>query len=144
MRKLNLILTFALLLTPLLAFAPPNLSEKQPNKPLSTPEATITPVDQIERTWRAMCQIESSNRPRVINKKEKAYGIVQIRQTKLNDYYRLTGTRYTLKEMLDTIKAREVWQYYADKHNVPEKIARKWNGSGPKTTTYWNRVKKHL
>jgi len=144
MRKLNLILTFALLLTSPLAFAPPNLTRIEANKPLSTPETIISPKNEIETLWMAMCQIESSNRPRVINKKEQAYGIIQVRQIKLDDYFNNTGTRYTLKDMLDTTKAREVWQYYADKHKNPETIARRWNGSGEMTSVYWSKVKKHL
>jgi hypothetical protein len=48
--------------------------------------------------------------------------------------------------MFDYEKAEEVFLYYA--HQIGpynfEKIARNWNGSGARTTEYWNQVKKFL
>ena len=82
----------------------------------------------------------------IVNPFEQAYGYFQIRQVRLNDYYDRTGIKYSLSDMLDYEKAERVFMYYAARigYQNPSKIARDWNGSGPKTWVYWNKVRKFL
>ena len=139
-----LLLTIAILLTTMSVFAPPNLNDIGINEAFLDLKREYDAAYLIELTWKAVCVIESRNNPKAINKSEQAYGIVQVRQIRLDDYFQRTGIRYTLTEMLDTVKAKEVFMYYANILMDPETISRRWNGSGEMTTTYWNLVKKHL
>lgn len=59
-----------------------------------------------------IAQIESSNRPWVINKKEQAYGSFQIRKAVLHDYNRAHKTKYTLQDMLKLHLATEVANWH--------------------------------
>jgi hypothetical protein len=104
------------------------------------------PINPYERLYLAVCLVESSNNPLAYNSKENAVGISQIRQVRLNDYNRQTGKRYTLREMYDPYKSKEVFMYYAGKYPYTdyETIARAWNGSGKATIKYWARVKSKL
>lgn len=81
-----------------------------------------------------------------VNKIEQAYGYFQIRQVRLDDYYERTGIKYTLGDMLNYQKAERVFLHYAIEigYRDPGKIARDWNGSGPKTWEYWKKVKNYL
>ena len=88
--------------------------------------------------------VESLNREDAINHAERAYGIAQIRQVKLNEYYRATGIRYTLKQCLNEDVSREIFYWHCDKWGSPELAAKRWNGSGPMTIAYWNKVKRYL
>lgn len=98
---------------------------------------------EITRLWKAACIVESGGNPLKINQDEQAYGIVQIRQIRLDDYYRRTGKKYTLPEMLDTLKSREVYMYYAKGSKI-DYIAKRWNGSGPMTEIYWKKIRRQL
>ena len=83
------------------------------------------------------------------NHREEACGPFQIRPIRLEHYNSLTGKNYTLKEMYDYKKAKEVFMYFAthDRRGrlTPNKsfetIAKEWNGSGPMTIEYWKNVK---
>jgi len=99
-------------------------------------------IDPYEAIWTAICEVES-NTTSVINTKEQAYGIAQIRQIRLDDYYNRTGIRYSLVDMLDSIKSREVFYYYANKNKDTEQIVRRWNGdpNSKQTLKYFNKVK---
>lgn len=91
--------------------------------------------------------VESTNNPYAINEFEGAYGIAQIRQIRLDDYYMRTGKKYTLGDCLDPTVAEEIYMYYANNAVVKDdfcKIARDWNGSGPKTWEYWDKIKAEL
>jgi hypothetical protein len=81
-----------------------------------------------------------------INHTEQAYGFFQVRPIRLEDYRKRTGIHYTTRDMLDYKKAERVFMYYAAQIGPYdfETIARQWNGSGPMTIAYWNRVKKYL
>jgi hypothetical protein len=76
------------------------------------------------------------------NSKEKAVGIAQIRPIRLKHYNALTGKHYALKEMYDTLKAKEVFIYFCN--GSYEEIAKNWNGSGKMTEIYWSKVEKIL
>jgi hypothetical protein len=104
------------------------------------------PIQPYEKVWEAVCMIESSNRQYAFNKDENAIGIVQVRPVRLRDFNDRTGKQYTMDDMYDVKKSKEVFMYYATQfeYSDPEKIARKWNGSGKKTITYWNKVKVYM
>jgi len=104
------------------------------------------PINPYERLYKAICIVESGNNPLAYNKKEKATGIVQIRPIRINDFNRQTGKRYTLKEMYDANKSKEVFMFFAGKYEYTdyETIARAWNGSGKATIKYWQRVKSKI
>lgn len=108
------------------------------------------PIKPYEAIWNATCKVESNFDPYAIgdkNLKEYSYGIVQIRNTRLIDYYKHTGIKYTTKDMFDPIKSKEVFMYYA--RGDHENIARTWNG-GPRgmekksTLKYWYKIQKEL
>ena len=148
--KITLITLFTLV-TISVVFAPPNLNDPGPNEELlaAIEYKRATETEELkkatmERLWRATCYVETRNNPKSINRQEMAFGIVQVRKIRLYDYFNETGKRYKLRDMLDTSKAKEVYMYYAEKNLDPETISRKWNGSGPMTTKYWNKVKKHI
>lgn len=94
---------------------------------------------------RAIYKFESGCDSTVINEKEQAYGGLQIRQCRLDHYNQLTGMNYTLQDMFNFTKAREVFLYFAthDNNGVEvegksfEQVAKNWNGSGPMTELYW-------
>lgn len=109
-------------------------------------------IQPYELIWNATCMLESNKNPLAYNKKEKAVGLSQIRQVRLNDYNRQTGKNYKLSDMFDPAKNKEVFMFYAAKHNYTEIeiISRCWNGgeeNGMKlkqTYKYYLKVKKFL
>ena len=144
MKRLLLLLCFGLLCS-LAGIAPVS----------NTLTIEIAPVYRpYEKIWRAVCQVESGNDPYAIGDKKlkkKSYGIAQIRETRLDDYYEKTGIRYTKNEMFDTTKSKSVFLYYAMRYspNDTESISRSWNGGerGMKkhsTRAYYKKVKKYL
>jgi hypothetical protein len=103
-------------------------------------------IDPFRKLRYAIGMVETKLDTLAINRQERAYGYYQVRQVRLNDYYKRTGIRYSLKDMLDYDKAEKVFMYYATQIGPydPSRIARNWNGSGPKTWVYWKKVKKVL
>jgi len=102
------------------------------------------PVNPYLKLYNASCFVESSHREKVINYEEKAYGIVQLRQMKLDDYNRETGNHYTLQDCLNPDISKMIWMHFASKYDYRdyEKVAKAWNRS--KTDIYWNRIKNNL
>ena len=98
----------------------------------------------------AIGHFETHNCDTLINVKEQAYGRLQIRQCRLDHYNKLTGNSYTLKDMFDFDKAKEVFLYFAThngmgkpvKGKTYEQVAKNWNGSGPLTISYWDAIQK--
>ena len=74
------------------------------------------------------------------NKAEGAFGGLQIRQCRIEHYNQLTGKNYTLTDMYDFNKSKEVFLYFAQGKTY-EHAAKDWNGSGPLTIKYWEAVK---
>jgi hypothetical protein len=103
-------------------------------------------IKPFEAIWQAVCQVESYNNPLAINVKEQAYGIVQIRQIRLDDYIKQTGRFALLKDMYNPEMSKEIFMFFARKHYYSdlENIAKDWNGSGKQTEKYWQKVKKYL
>lgn len=76
----------------------------------------------------------------LINHVEKAYGKGQITPIKLREYNRERGTHYTLNDCLDESVSIEIFLYHCRKYATFEMAAKRWNGSGPATILYWNKV----
>ena len=104
-----------------------------------------------EALWRATCKVESDfNRYAIGDRhlKNKSYGVAQIREVRLDDYYKQTGIRYHVKDMFCPDKSKEVFMYYCTTSDL-EVLARWWNG-GPKamekksTVKYWDKIKLEL
>lgn len=94
----------------------------------------------------AIGMVETMNNHLAYNAVEQAAGFLQIRPVRLEDYNMRTGNKYILKDMFDPDLSKKVFLYYASRtgpYNL-EKVTRDWNGSGPQTELYWNRVKKFL
>jgi hypothetical protein len=107
------------------------------------------PISPYEVLWQAVCMVESSGNQYAVNVTEKAYGVSQIRQVRLDDYAKRTGIRYTLIDCFDKNISKSIWLHYALESEDLEYIARCWNG-GPggmrikMTEDYWRKVKLHL
>jgi hypothetical protein len=92
--------------------------------------------------WYAVCQVESDCDAMAYNSHEGAVGIAQIRAIRLKHYNTLTGKNYALREMYDTLKAKEVFMYFCN--GSYEEISKSWNGRGRMTEVYWMKVKASL
>ncbi len=80
------------------------------------------------------------------NPVENAVGYFQIRPIRLEDYNKKTGSNYKMRDLYNYEISEKIFIYYADRigpYNL-ERIARKWNGSGPRTIYYWNKIKKYI
>ena len=128
-------------------------SLKAPSYPaIVIPEGEV--INGYERIWTAICQVESSGNIYAIGDKhlkQKSYGIAQIRQVRLDDYYNHTGIRYSTTDMFCPVKSKQVFLHYASQYNVNEieAISRSWNGgkSGMKkevTKKYYLKVRANL
>lgn len=94
----------------------------------------------------ATAMVETLGNPLAYNDEEDAVGLLQIRQVRIDDYNRRTGSRLTLGQMYDVDLSVKVFLYYASLENPNnlEKISKAWNGSGPMTELYWLRIKEYL
>ncbi len=132
-------LTILLLTATLSVYAP----SMRPEILLVAPEPLTPNFDPLIE---AIFYVESHCDTMAYNPKEQATGGLQIRPCKLDDFNKRTGKNYLLAEMYDFSKAREVFYDHARQysHNDWETIARRWNGSGPQTDIYWDKVKSKL
>lgn len=101
-------------------------------------------VNPFLHLWEAVCVVETNNNPMAVNRKEQAYGIAQIRQIRLDDYAQRTGITYTLEDCFDTEVSKRIFMYYCNDIQSMERIARRWNGRGTKTTLYWEKVSRQM
>jgi hypothetical protein len=94
----------------------------------------------------AVGMVETQGNTLAYNEFENAAGIFQIRQVRVDDYNRRTGSDYVLGDMFDYSVSERIFLYFASAAGPYEfeKIAKSWNGSGPMTEHYWKRVKKYL
>jgi hypothetical protein len=110
----------------------------------------IGEIIQPDYILQSIIMIESSGREKVINKKEQAFGILQIRKSMIREANDLSGYRkYRLKDALSRQKSIEIW-YLVQSHRNPDydlKTACKvWNGCGKeqKMIIYFTKVEKQL
>lgn len=104
------------------------------------------PVNPFKQLISAIGMVETKYDTMAYNPKEEAVGYFQIRPIRVEDYNKRTGSTYTKMDMYDYHVSEKIFLYYASQigpYNF-KRIAQNWNGSGPKTVTYWNRVKKFL
>ncbi len=104
------------------------------------------PVEPFAPLMYAIAMVETSGNVNAFNPFEQAAGIFQIRPVRVMDYNLRTGSSYELADMFDYEISKEIFLYYASRtgpYNF-EQIARNWNGSGPGTVIYWERVKDYL
>ena len=94
----------------------------------------------------AIAMVETMGNNLAYNELENAVGKLQIRQVRLDEYNRRTGNRLKLTDMFDPVNSERVFLYFASLAGPYhfERIAKRWNGSGPKTELYWERIKHHL
>jgi hypothetical protein len=104
------------------------------------------PIQPFKQLIYAVGKVECDFDTLSYNPIEEATGYFQIRPIRLNDYNKRTRSKYVLRDMYDYQIAEKVFLYYAmdiGPYNF-EKIAKKWNGSGPMTIKYWDKVKLYL
>jgi hypothetical protein len=104
------------------------------------------PVKPYEQLSFAVGMVETKGDTLAYNPLEEAVGIFQIRPIRLIEYNRRTGSTYTRKDLFNYEISKQIFLYFADQigpHNF-ELIARKWNGSGHLTSSYWERIKRYL
>lgn len=122
---------------------------------LSAPPDPHIPVMQtealkpFEKLYNAIRTVESGGDSLAIGDKHlksHSYGEVQIRMTRLDDYYQRTGIRYTTQDMFNPAKAKQVFMFYASQIGPydTDRIIKSWNGSGPMTEIYLKKVKRYL
>jgi hypothetical protein len=104
---------------------------------------TSAPVNIYERLMDAIVMVESGGDTLAYNALEEAYGPFQIRPIRLTDYNKKTGKKYRMRDCYRMSVSREIFLFYVDGRDF-EVVAKSWNGSGPMTIDYWNKVKKYL
>ncbi len=104
------------------------------------------PIRPFNGLMYAIGMVETMGNVSAYNEFENAVGIYQIRQVRIDDYNRRTGSKYVLEDMFDSKLSQKVFLYFASQVGPYhfEKIAKAWNGSGPKTDLYWKRIKAFL
>ena len=121
--------------------------------PIDTRAVIIQPeaIQPYEALFNITCKVESSHRPNVIGDHGESFGIAQIQQIRLDDYFNLTGISYTTADCFNVDVSREIFLFFADRigpYNM-EAISRCWNG-GPNgmnmesTEKYYLKVQKAL
>lgn len=103
-------------------------------------------INPFEPLMEAIGNIETMGNTMAFNKFENAVGIFQIRQVKVDEYNRQTGNKFLLTDMFDYENSRRVFLYFASMAGPYhfEKIAKAWNGSGPMTDFYWQRIRSNI
>jgi len=104
------------------------------------------PIQPFKQLIYAIGSVECSFDTLAYNPQEEATGYFQIRPIRINDYNKRTGSDYTLNDMFDYYKAEKVFLYYASQigpYDI-ERVAKSWNGSGPKVIEYWKLIKQNL
>jgi hypothetical protein len=100
-------------------------------------------INIYEPLMEAIFEVESSKNINAYNPHEQATGGLQIRPIRLRDYNNRTGKHYTMKDMFNFDISKAIFMYYTKGRSF-EEVAKSWNGSGPKTIIYWNKVKNRL
>ncbi len=104
----------------------------------------IPPAEPFIDLMNAIAKVETNNDTMAFNPLEEAAGCFQIRPIRVEDYNKRTGSNYTTNDLFNYNISRKIFLYYASQigpYNM-KKIASDWNGSGPQTLEYWDRVSK--
>ena len=100
-------------------------------------------INYYDPLIKALTYVEVRDGHDLHNEKENAVGWFQIRQIRVDDYNKRLGTNFVLTDFYDYELSREMFLYYT-KGRSYEKVARSWNGAGPKTLEYWKLIKAKL
>lgn len=146
---LYFVLSYSMLVFPTTLFAPSSnaITLVEIEKPIKLSDK-FEPLAKAVFHWETRGSMDTLS----YNHREQAYGAFQIRPCRLEHYNRLTGKNYTLKDMYDYEKAKEVFIYFAihdrrgrlTENRSLETVAKEWNGSGPMTIEYWKNVQEIL
>jgi len=105
------------------------------------------PLNNLEAIWFAVCQVESGNDPDAfcwdVNG-QPSVGIAQIQPSRIRHYNKLTGHSYTLADCFNAEISKEVFFFFARKIGNEDRLIKSWNGSGPATEIYLQKVKRYL
>ncbi len=104
------------------------------------------PVNPYQNLIKAIGIVETKNDTLAYNPLEKAAGYFQIRPIRLEEYNRRTGNNYSMIDLFNYDISEKIFLYFADLIGPYdfERIAKRWNGSGQMTISYWNRIKEYL
>jgi hypothetical protein len=104
------------------------------------------PVEPYKNLIFAIGMVETKGDTLAYNPYEEATGIFQIRPIRLKDYNQRTGNNYKSEDLFNYEISKRIFLYYADIVGPYkfEQIARRWNGSGLLTTSYWYRIRQYL
>lgn len=104
------------------------------------------PVEPYKKLITAIGIVETMSDTVAYNPVEEAAGYFQIRPIRLEDYNRRTGSDYTMNDLFNYEISEKIFIYFADQIGPYdlEQIAKRWNGSGHMTISYWNRIKQYL
>lgn len=99
----------------------------------------------------AVMYVESNHNPGVVNYKENAVGILQIRPIMIKEVNRILtlqgdNRRFTLNDRTDSLKSIRIWYIVQGHHNPdydPIIAARIWNGK-KMPQRYWIKIKNEL
>jgi len=131
---MKLIIVFILLLISIRAFAP------------GTKAIYIAVKDaltEFDALIKAVAWVESKNGLYVYNPVENAVGWLQIRQIRIDHYNKLRGTNYSLEDCYNYELSKDIFVFFAQGKSY-KRASMDWNGSGPKTIEYWNKVRARL
>ena len=103
------------------------------------PEQSRIEDDPFVVLWDHIKWVETRDRD-LINHDEKAYGRGQITPIKLKEYNKKTGSNYSSEDCLNESVSKEIFLWHYDQYASHELAAKRWNGSGPMTILYWNKV----
>jgi hypothetical protein len=107
--------------------------------------AKLAPIEPFKQLSLAIGMVESSCNTLAYNPIENAVGYYQIRPIRLKDYNNRTGNHYKMKDLYDYNVSKKIFLYYCDLIGPDiETISKRWNGTGPLTISYWNKVRKYL
>lgn len=140
MKRILLLLCFGIL--PFVAGSPPANTITIESKPPISPFKTLS---------YAVSMVESSGDTMAYNAKEQATGLFQVRPIRIRDFNIKTGKSYTINDMYDPDKAKEVFLYYCcqNLYMGQEYNIRAWNGGTnamkkQSTKEYYKKVLKYL
>lgn len=104
---------------------------------------------------KAIMYVESNYDVKIVNHKEDAVGILQIRPIAVREVNRIltlqqeSDYRFSLDDRIDSLKSVQMWYIIQEYHNPeydPMLAARIWNGGSkqykPMSHQYWLKVKK--
>jgi len=104
------------------------------------------PIEPYKDLIHAIGMVETMCDTLAYNPIEEAVGYFQIRPIRLRDYNKRTGNNFKMRDLFNYEISEKIFLYYAVQIGPYdfERIARKWNGSGPRTIHYWNKIKKYI